>query len=137
MNNIHSVKDDRSLGSLISGLTHDVASLVRKETELAKSELSEKISQAIVGLVFIAIAAVLLLGGFLILLDALVYGLSELLPPSLAPWLAALIVGGVVSVIGFMLFQKGRKDLTAKNLMPEKTVASVKQDQRMIKEQLT
>lgn len=136
-NNIHAVKDDRSLGSLLSGLTHDVTTLVRKETELAKSEVSEKISQAIAGLVFIAIAAVLLLGGFLVLLDALVYGLGELLPPDLAPWLAALIVGSAVTFIGYKLFQKGRKDLMVKNLMPEKTVASVKQDQRLIKEQLT
>lgn len=134
----HAVKkEDRSLGSLISGLTQDVTILVRKETELAKTEVSEKVSQAIAGLVFLAVAAVVLLGGFIVLLDAAVYGLSEVLPPDLAPWLAALIVGIVVIVIGFILLQKGRDDLKAKNLIPEKTVASIKQDQKLVKEQVT
>lgn len=132
----YSVKDDRSLGALISGLTHDVTTLVRKESELAKTEVSEKISQAVTGIAMLAIAAVVLLGGFIVLLDAAVYGLGEVLPPELSPWLAALIVGVVVVIIGVILLQKGRDDLKAKNLMPEKTIASVKLDTNLAKEKL-
>lgn len=130
-----SAKDGRSFGSLFSSLAHDVTTLVRKEAELARTEISEKISQAISGLVFIVIAAVVALGGFIVLLDAAVYGLNTVLPPALTPWLSALIVGLVVIIIGLILLQKGRNDLKARNLMPEKTITSVKRDHAFAKEQ--
>lgn len=134
---IHVLRDDRSLGSLISGLTQDVGSLVRKEVELARTEMSEKFSQAIAGLVLLALAALLMLGGFIVLLDAAVYGLAEVLPEDFSPWLAALIVGVLVLIAGYLMLRKGLTDLQAKNLMPTKTVASVKQDQELLKEHLT
>lgn len=121
---------DRSLGTLISGLARDVTRLVRKEGELARTEVSGKISQAADGMIYLAVAVVVLLGSFMVLLDAAVYGLSEIV----APGFAALIVAIVVAVIGVLLFQKGRNDLKVKNLLPEKTLSSVKRDTNFAKE---
>ena len=120
-----------SLGSLLSSLTHEVTSLVRKEVELAKAEFSEKSSQAAKGVGAIAAAGGVLFCGFLVLLAAAVFGLNTVLPPDTTPWLSALIVGGVVLLIGLIMLQSGRKKLRAQNLMPNRTLSSFRNDREL------
>jgi hypothetical protein len=52
------------------------------------------------------------------------------------PWLAALIVGGAVTLIGIILVVMGKSKLSAKNLQPQRTIASLQDDKRWAKEQL-
>ncbi|MCG7598311.1 phage holin family protein [Halomonas sp. McH1-25] len=120
-----------SLGSLLSSLTHELTSLVRKEIELAKAEMGEKGSQAASGVGAIAAAGAILLSGFLVLLAAAVFGLNTVLPPETTPWLSALIVGGVVVIIGLIMLQSGRKKLKAQSLMPSRTMASLRNDKEL------
>ena len=126
--------DKPSFGSLISDLTNEITTLVRKEVELAKAELSEKSSQAIGGIASIAIAGGVLMSGFLVLLAAAVYGLNTVLPPEMTPWLSALIVGVIVVIIGLIMLQSGRKKLKSQSLMPRRTMASVKNDRGFAKQ---
>jgi len=63
-----------------------------------------------------------------------VAGVILLLSKAIDPWLAAVIVGVVVSGIGFAFIQKGRKDLTAENLAPEQTARSVQRTANTFKE---
>ena len=126
--------DKPSFGSLISDLTNEITTLVRKEVELAKAELSEKSSQAIGGIASIAIAGGVLMSGFLVLLAAAVYGLNTVLPPETTPWLSALIVGVIVVIIGLIMLQSGRKKLKSQSLMPSRTMASVKNDRGFAKQ---
>ncbi|MFQ3786400.1 phage holin family protein [Halomonas sp. A29] len=125
---------ESSIGSLFSSLAREVTSLVRKETELAKVEMSEKTSQAVGALASIAIAGAILMCGFLVLLAAAVFGLNTVLPPETTPWLSALIVGGVVVVIGLIMLQSGRKKLKQENLMPTRTMASLRRDKALTQE---
>lgn len=124
-------KEATSIGSLISNLTHEVTSLVRKEVELAKAEMSEKTSQAAGGIASVAMAGGVLLCGFLVLLAAAVFGLNTVLPPDTTPWLSALIVGGVVVIIGFIMLASGRRKLRTRNLMPSRTMASLRNDKEL------
>lgn len=50
-------KEDRSLATLFSDLTQETTALLRKEVELAKVEISEKVSQAQSGAVSLATGA--------------------------------------------------------------------------------
>lgn len=125
--------DDRSLKDLFADLTHSVSTLFRKEIELARAETSEKISQAGVAAGSIAGGGILALAALIVLLQALVIALSEL---GLAPALSALIVGGVVAIIAFALIYKGMNDLKASSLAPTRTVEALRQDARMVKEQV-
>jgi xanthine/uracil permease len=75
-------------------------------------------------------AALLALAGFVVLLQAAVYGLEEF---GLDPWLAAVIVGGVVLVIGLLLLQKARHDLSAQNLAVHRTAANLRKDLNLVK----
>ena len=68
------------------------------------------------------------------LLDALVYGLAE---AGVDRWLAALIVGGVVAAVGFLLVRKGQSDLSATRLAPERTAANIRKDLNLMKEQVS
>ncbi|QJQ95116.1 MULTISPECIES: phage holin family protein [Halomonadaceae] len=126
-----STTENSSIGSLLSSLTREMTSLVRKETELAKVEMSEKTSQAMGGIAAIATAGAVLLCGFLVLLAAAVFALDEALN---TPWLSALIVGGVVAIIGFIMLQSGRKKLQSQNLMPNRTMASLQRDKDFAKQ---
>ena len=131
MNQSH---DNRSLSTLVSDLTQQSSDLIRKEAELAKAEMSEKLSEAQSALIALAIGGALLIVGLFYILNAVVYGIAEVLPPDLSPWLAALIVGGTISVIGYLLVQKSKSKLQPKNLKPEQTMDSLQHDKIMLKE---
>jgi hypothetical protein len=124
--------DDRSFKELFADLTNSISTLFRKEIELARAEASEKVGQAGFAIGSIAGGAVLALAALIILLQALVIALTEL---GLEPALSALIVGGVVAIIAFILIYKGMKDLKGSSLAPTRTVDSLRRDAHMIKEQ--
>jgi hypothetical protein len=134
---VHTPQDNRSLGTLISELAHDTTTLVQQEVALAKAEMSEKASQLGRGISTLAIGGVILLAGLLALIDFAIYGLAELLPPELSPWLGALIVGVILSVIGYVMLQSGRKEVRTTTLTPERTATSLQRDKEMVKEHVS
>jgi hypothetical protein len=52
-------------------------------------------------------------------------------------WLAALLVGVLVLGVGGILFSSGKSAMKNVNLTPDKTIESIKDDARMVKEQLS
>ncbi|RUR46466.1 phage holin family protein [Vreelandella populi] len=123
-----------SVGSLLSTVMQEITSLVRNEAQLAKAEMSEKTHDVMMALAAIAIAGAVLLGGFLTLLAALVFALNEVLPPDMTPWLSAIIVGVVVTIIGIVMLKGGLAKLQARNLVPNRTLHSLQTDKELAKE---
>ena len=126
-----SEKEKWSITELFSDLTRNLTTLVRQEILLAKTEMKSKVSQVGAGGAYIGAGGALLYAGFLVLLGAAVIGLANIMPL----WLSALIVGLIVALIGTGLLLKGKNDLKAQNLKPEKTIRSVRQDIDFTKEQ--
>jgi hypothetical protein len=126
------VQENRSVGELLRDLAADVTALIRQELALARTEAQDKVHQTIAAVVAMIAGALVAFAALIILLDALVYGLTE---AGMQRWLAALIVGGVVALIGFILVRKGQKDLSATRLAPERTAANVRKDINLVKEQ--
>lgn len=124
--------EDRSLKDLLADLTESIATLFRKEIQLARAETSEKISQVGVAIGSIAGGAILALAALIVLLQALVIGITEAGVP--AGW-ASLIVGVIVAIIAYVLIHKGTNDLKAGSLAPNRTVDSLKRDAQVAKEQ--
>lgn len=118
----------RTLIGLFSDLWRETSTLFRAEAELAKVELTEKISQIQTALVSLAIGGAIMLAAILVLLNALVNALAMVLPPPHAPWAAPLIVGVVVAIIGVVVLAKGRRDLEARRLAPNRTLQSLRRD---------
>jgi protein-S-isoprenylcysteine O-methyltransferase Ste14 len=127
-------KNDRSLATLFSDLTRDTVELIRQEIALARTELSQKVSTAQGALASMAVGAAVILAGLFLLLQALVAGISMLLPPDLAPWLAPLLVGVVVAGIGWALLSAGKSKLDAEHLVPQRTIHSLQRDKAVVQE---
>jgi hypothetical protein len=63
--------------------------------------------------------------------------LALALPEEQAPWLAPLIVGGVVLFAGGLLLATGRNRLKSRNLKPSRLARSVRRDAEVVKEHIT
>lgn len=126
-------KEEKTVGSLISDLTRDITTLFRQEINLVKTEMSEKVGQAESGMTMLVIGGAVAYAGLLFLLAAAVLGLALYLEP----WLAALIVAAVVLIIGLIMVVSGKKNLKARNLVPEKTVESLQRDKLLAQKHAT
>jgi drug/metabolite transporter (DMT)-like permease len=118
-------KDERSLGELLSELSRETSVLVRKEVELATTEITAKARTAGTHVAVAATGGALAHAALLVLLAALVIGLTELGVPA---WLSAGIVAIAVGVVGFILIQMGVSRLRATRVVPVHTVQSLKED---------
>lgn len=125
-------KPERSLGELFATLAQETGTLVRQEVQLVKVEMTGKASTAAHHAVFVAAGGALAHAGLLVLLAAVVAGLSAVLPV----WLAALVVGLVVMGVGAMLARKGLEALQQLDPRPERTIQTMKDNQTWAKEQM-
>jgi hypothetical protein len=124
----------RSLLGLFSDLWRETTTLVHEEAQLAKAEMSEKVRQVTTGAGEIAAGGAILFAGFIVLLFAAVGALDMMMETPHAVWLAPLIVGLVVMIIGYIALSRGRKNLQAESLAPERTLASLRRDAELAKE---
>ena len=125
--------NNRSIFGLLRELRDEFATLLRQEVALAKTEVSEKAGLAKRNAVYIGVGGVIALSGFLCLLAAASIGLAVAfraagVSPETAAWLAPLLVGLVVAVVGYALLQKGISTLKRESLTPERTVQTLKED---------
>lgn len=119
---------DRSIAGLLRELTENLTGIVRDELNLARAETSEKFQRGTNAVVALASGFLVAFAALLVLLEAVVLGLSN----HVAPWLASLIVGAVVAVVGFALVAKGKSDLeAASRLAPDRTVKNVQRDTKL------
>ncbi|WP_460125872.1 phage holin family protein [Pseudomonas sp. S2_C03] len=121
--------DDASVVGLLRQLTREVPALFIKELALARAELQASLNTLKAGIAAVAGGAIVLLAGFIILLMSAVYGLSMFM----APWLAALIVGVVVMVIGFVMLQSGKKQFEPSHFKPDRTLDALNKDQEALR----
>ncbi len=125
--------EGRSVGQLLRDLADDVTRLIRDELALARSEASDNLHRMVTAVISIVGGALLGLAALMVLLDAVVMGLSNHMPD----WMAAVIVGGVVGLVGFILVYQGQKNLSAGSLAPRRTAESVRKDIHLVKEQVS
>lgn len=116
--------NSESTAGLLSRLVGDFAALVRNEVALAKAELSESTTRAKAGLAALIGAVSTLLAGSLALVAAIILALAKVMEP----WLAALIVGVVISAAGVVLLFGAKKKLVPPHIEIDRTRASVRHD---------
>jgi hypothetical protein len=123
----------RSFPDIFTDLFRQTTTLLSKEGQLARAEMSEKMSQIAVGIGLLVFGAVLLIPALVILLDA---GVAALVRRGFEPPIAALIVGGAALAFGLILALIGLSRLKAKRLMPTRTIEQLQQDAAVAKHQM-
>ena len=127
----HLARSEKPLGALVRDLMAQVSNMIRHELGLARAEMAEKAGQAGSGVAMIATAVALGIAALVILLLSAVLGLNYVMEP----WLSALIVGGVAALIAAAIAAKGKSNLRARNLTPDHTLHSVRDDARFVRQQ--
>lgn len=120
---------DARVFTLVRRLADEVTTLFTKELALLKVETTHAIRDTRAGIGAVATGGAVLYAGFLFLLVSAFLGLSLVMEG----WLAALIVGAVVAIIGAIMLASGRKKLEASAFKPEHTQAAMHKDREMIK----
>jgi xanthine/uracil permease len=113
---------------LLKQLTDQLSALFRQEVELASAEFSRSMARLLAGIASAAVGGVVLFGGFLMLLIAAVLGLAQWFEP----WLAALIVGVAVSLVGVLLLVFGIRRVRPAELKPERAASSLQRDKDVL-----
>lgn len=123
--------DTRSLPELVADMVGDMTDLVRKESQLVRAEVTEKIQDATRAGGMLAVGGALLLGAFLVLLQALVLALSKAMDPL---W-ASIIVGVVVGLVGYSFIKRAMKKVQPSELTPDRSARQIRKDVGLVKEQ--
>jgi len=135
--------DPRPLTAIINDLWEKLEYLVRQEMRLGiteaeekadvlKQELEERAGQLKMDLGAMAVGGTVAFAGLLALVSALILLLARVMPA----WSAALIVGVVLSGAGVLLLKRKprTKGVNARELVPQRTLDSLKQDAQRITE---
>ena len=127
------LKQERGIGELFGQLSQDMTLLVRQEIQLARTEMSDKLSRLAANMISVAAGGFVAYLGGLALVAAVILALRDLANISLA--VSALIVGAVLAVIGWVMLQRGVKEMKRVDLAPRRTVETLKDDVQWAKEQ--
>lgn len=120
--------ESESTTGLLRRLGEDLATLLRKELALASSEISQTVTDAQRGIASVAMGGAVLFAGLIFLLLAATAALAQVVET----WLAALIVGGVVAVIGYAMLAAGKRKLKPSALKLERTQQSLREDTELL-----
>ncbi len=117
---------------LFSDLLQDLRTLVSKEIEVAKIELSEKASASVRNSVNVAIGGAVAYLGAMALVAGAVFGLGTMIPL----WLSALIVGSILAAAGGLFAIVALRKLKKMKMKPEITITNLREDKKWLKSQL-
>lgn len=121
-----------SLIGLFKNFRQEFVSLIKQEIQLAKTEMSEKVSHAVRNAIGIAIGGFIAYAGVIVLLIGLgclvAFAFQRLdISPLLAFAAGMGTVGLLIAAIGFALIMKGKSAFARETLAPEKTINSLRE----------
>jgi uncharacterized membrane protein YqjE len=90
------------LARAIQDVTEKAQLLVREEIALAKAEMNEKVKKLATGAIFGVVAGIFAVFALIYLLDALAWGINDLLDVSTALWAGFLITGALILLFGLI-----------------------------------
>jgi hypothetical protein len=117
--------DPRSIPDIFAEVAKEFTTLMSKEAQLARSEMSEQISGLTLGLGLLIGGSILLIPAPVILLQGAV---AALLTANVALVWATLIVGGATVTVGMILLALGIGRLKSVRSVPRKTIGQLQQD---------
>lgn len=131
-NDIPSTDQEQGFVKPIIDIAQDSLLLVQQELRLARQETIEKLTPAAVSGGLVLAGGLLAATGSTYISDAIVRLLATRMPH----WLASLIFGAAMSLGGVALIQRGTTDFKSLSLVPEKTIASLREDKAWLLRQI-
>jgi hypothetical protein len=123
-----------SIAHLLSSLIGDAQTLVRRELDLAKAEIAGEIDMARQGAIMLGAGIGAAAIGGIFLLVALAEALVRF--DILERWLAYLIIGAVLAVVGSIALAVGIQRFKRVRPMPQESIDSLRQDATWLGEQV-
>jgi len=124
--------ENRPLGDLFGDLATDMSNLVRQEVTLAKVEITQKAKYVGRNVGYLVVGGAVAYVAMLAIVAAIIMLLAKVLPD----WGAALLVGVVIGIVGWLLIGKAMTALQNTDLTPRETVETLKEDATWMKEQI-
>jgi uncharacterized membrane protein YqjE len=130
-----STQDERqSVIGLVTRVFEEVVHLFQTEIRLVRAELNEKASQLANGGALVGSAIVLIIGGLVLFLMAVVRWLAIAGLPE--EW-GLLLVGLLAAAAGGLLLSRGLQAITSTNLVPDRSIDQIRADVATVKEHIT
>ena len=126
----------RSVGALLRDLADGSSALVRQEIKLARLELQTLVRSITRGTAMVASGGVLALLGVLSFFTGLILLAGDQWLRNQF-WLAALIVAVLAGAVAAWLGRRAADLLSPESLVPDQTVATLKEDKEWLKQRLT
>ena len=124
------------LGVLLRDLAEGSSSLIRQEIRLARLEVTELLGALATGAALVVAGSVTaLLGALAVMIGLILLAADQWLRDRY--WLAALIVFVISGALALVFKSRGMALFSPKQLAPEQTVATLKEDRAWLKQQLT
>ena len=124
-------RDDRSLGELFGDLTRSLSTLIRKELDLARTEMTARAGRLSRGAAMVGVGGALLYAAVFGAVAVLILALVEV---GLTPWVAALVVTIGIGAVGGLLVAIGQDAIKKADLVPRRTIETVREDAEWAKE---
>lgn len=128
----YQTRQEPTLSELFSTLSNQTMHLFRQEVRLAQAEMTEKASEAGRNAAVIGVGLMLAMGAFYALVAALILVLAQYVET----WVAALLVGLVLAVVGGLLVKFGLDKLKTIDPAPRETIESVRESKEWLTEQI-
>jgi Putative Actinobacterial Holin-X, holin superfamily III len=125
--------DNRSFSDLLSDALNRLTTLVRTEIQLARTEISLKISKAATGIAMVMGSAAFAISGLVLILLAIAAWLDN---AGLSRGFSNLIAGIIGALVSAGLAWAGLQRLRADQLAPNRTIEQLQRDAIAAKEQL-
>lgn len=126
------IRDERSLGELFGDLSAETSTLVRKEVELARHEMTRSLAVIARNSALIAAGGVIAYAGAIVVLIGLGWALID---AGLPRWAGFVVIGAITLVVGAVLSLWAKQSMSRVSIVPEKTVDTIRQDVEWAKEQ--
>ena len=122
--------DRRALSDVLQDILRNLQELVRSEIRLAKAEVRADARDTAVSAIWLIAGVGCALSAWTLALWAAVYALASVVPL----WASALLIAVAVAAAAATLIAVGRRRIATIRPLPERTVASVKEDLAWLKQ---
>lgn len=118
------MNQERAFSDVLQDILRNLQEIIRSEVRLARAEIRDDAKQAAASAVWLVAGAIGALSAWAFLLWTVAFALST----QMSMWMATLLVAVVMACAAAVLIPAGLRRMKRINPMPERTIASIKEN---------